>query len=200
MPWMIGPNGLATKSSTIDAVLTIPCSTLLQLVSLLLWTCLNTTPKGQANQAFATVLSSQVIIEELLSPTSLVFAPDLFDILQASTPPAVSYFKTLPTEFHKRWAVYPLVLEKPNYRPRIYVGSGTDARDGVSARLRRYDKGGLLGRFVTQALDEGYIIQHKGLLCWTSTPSADIVPILRLLFVALEATFTWVFWAVNCKT
>ncbi len=111
MPWMIGPNGLATNSSTIDAVLTIPCSTLLQLVSLLLWTCLNTTPKGQANQAFATVLSSQVIIEELLSSTSLVFAPGLFDTLQASTPPAVSYFKTLPTEFHKRWAVYLLVLE-----------------------------------------------------------------------------------------
>lgn len=92
--------------------------------------------------------------------------------------------------------------KKLNYRPRIYVGSGTDARDGVSARLRRYGKGGLLGRFVTQALDEGYIIQHKGLLCWTSIPSADIVPILRLLFVPrqLEATFTWFFWAVNCKT
>jgi hypothetical protein len=38
------------------------------------------------------------------------------------------------------------------------------------------------------------------LLCWTSIPSAGAVPILRLVFVALEATFTFVFWAIKCKT
>lgn len=197
MAWMIGSNGLATSSSTLEAIHAISCSTLLQLVSILVWTCLNTTPESQANRVFATILSSQVIIDDLLSSTSLVFAPGLFDVLQVSTPPAVSYFKTFPSESFKRWAIYLLVLEKLNCRPRIYIGSGTDARSGVSARFSQYDKGKNLPRFIAQALNEDYTIQYKGLLCWTSLPSAGMAPIVRLLFVAVEATFSW---AMNCKT
>jgi hypothetical protein len=83
MASMTGPNGLATNSGMTDASLTILFPELLQLVLLLLWTCLNITPQRQRHQAFTAVLSSQIIIEELLSSMSLVFAPGLFDIVQA---------------------------------------------------------------------------------------------------------------------
>ena len=118
MAWMIGTDGLATTLSTMDSAPTSSCTDLLQLVLLLLWTCLNVTPQKQQNPIFAKVFSSQAIIEELLSSTSIVFDPGLFAILQAATPPAVSYFKTLLTTFQKRWAVYLLLLEKPSCHRR----------------------------------------------------------------------------------
>lgn len=70
-------------------------------------------------------------MEQLLSSTSLASAPGLFEVLQASTPPTVSYFKSLPTDCKKLWAVYLLVLEKLSCRPKIYIGSGTDAKSGI---------------------------------------------------------------------
>lgn len=112
----------------------------------------------------------------------------------------MSYLKTLPTEFHKRWAVYLIVLEKPSCRLRSYIGSGTDAKSGTSSHLRHYDKGYLVARYVQQALKEGCTVQHKGFLCWTSIPSAAMVPTTRLIFVALEATFTYILCAMKGKT
>jgi hypothetical protein len=60
------------------------------------------------------VLSSQEIVEGLLSSASLVFAPGLLEVLKASTPPTLSFFKTLPANSRstKQWAVYLIVLEK----------------------------------------------------------------------------------------
>lgn len=174
--------------------------TLLQLVVLLTWTCLNTFNGRQKHPLFTKVLSSQVILEELLSSASMVFAPGLLQVLQSSTPPTVSYLKSLPTNFKKLWGIYLLVLEKPGHRPKIYIGSGTDAKSGVSARLATYDSGVLKPMYVGRALQDGYVIVHKGLLCWTSLPSAAMVPVLRVLFLALEATFTGVFQAMRCKT
>ncbi|KAI9878454.1 MAG: Aconitate hydratase mitochondrial [Pleopsidium flavum] len=148
-------------------------------------------PEKQKHPIFTKVLSSYIVVEQLLSSASLTFAPGLFETLQASTPPTVSYFKGLPTDYKKRWAVYLLVLENRGSRSMIYIGSDTDAKSGVSARLGQYDK---------DALEDGYTIVHKGLLSSTSIPSAAMVPILRVLFTALEATFTFVFWALLSKT
>ena len=178
-------------------------TTIFQLVLLLLWTGLSTAPGHQKLYMFNKILSSHSIVEELLSSASITFAPGLFEILQASTPPTVSYFKSLPTEDKKRWAVYLLVLENrvTRSRPRIYIGSGTEARNGVSSRLGNYDSGVMVPRHVAKALEDGYTIVRKGLLCWTSSmPAAAMVPILRVLFIALEAVFTFAFWALRSKT
>jgi hypothetical protein len=155
---------------------------------------------GYKHSIFVKILSSEDFIEQLLSSTSLVFAPGLFEILQSSTPPTIAFFKSLPTNHTKQWAVYLLVLEKQSCRTKIYIGSGTSASSGVSLRFGQYEKQQLLPKYVEIDLKEGYSIVHKGLLCTTPIPSAAEVPITRLVFVALEAVFTFVFWALKCKT
>jgi len=50
---------------------------------------------------------------------------------------------------------------------------------------------------VAAALEEGYEISHKALVCWAPIPPPAKIPIFRLLFLALEASFTYAFWAVN---
>jgi hypothetical protein len=140
------------------------------------------------------------VLQELLSAASLCFAPGLLQVLQSATPPTVDYFKSLPTEHsEKQWAIYLLVLEKSGARPTVYIGSGTDAREGVRGRFRQYDSELNIGASVRKALQNGYTIVHRGLICWAPLPSAAQVPQLRTLFLAIEAAFTFVFWAVATK-
>jgi hypothetical protein len=172
--------------------------TLAHLVLLLTWTCLSTTSEKLKHPIFSKVLSGQDVLKQLLSYTSLVFAPGLFEVLQASTPPILSYFKSLPSEIQKLWVIYLLVLEKPGSRPRIYIGSATHTK-GAYQRFNDYDKGEKLSLNVQRALKDGYTIVHKGCLCWTPIPAASQRPQIRTLFIALEATFTFVFCALCSK-
>lgn len=55
----------------------------------------------------------------------------------------------------------------------------------------------MLPVYVEKALDEGYTIVHKGLLCWITIPPAALVPRYQLLIIALEATFAYIFWAMR---
>jgi hypothetical protein len=52
-------------------------------------------------------------------------------------------------------------------------------------------------RYVQKALNDGYTIRHKGLLCWTALPSVALQPTIRLLFVDMEAAFSYVVWAMR---
>jgi hypothetical protein len=164
------------------------------------WTCLSDTPFNQKNTLFARFFTSQAVFEEVASTASLVFSPGLFEVLQGATPPTIQFFKSLPTDTSSRWGVYVIVLEKPSCRSRIYIGSGTNSIGGVRSRLKQYDDGLLLPRYIEYALDEGYTIVHKGLLCWIPKPTAATQPVNRLLFVALEATFAYIFWAMRTRT
>jgi hypothetical protein len=192
-------------------------STILQLIILLTWNCLSTTPPNQKSMyfpvisrfytnvispIFAQIIGSQIVLEGLLSAVSLVFAPGLFEIFNSATPPTVAYFKSLPTDTKttKRWAVYLILLEKLGCQPQIYIGIGTSASQGVSQRLSSYSNSTLLPQYVRKALDDGYIIVHKGFLCWIPIPSPALQPSLRVLFVALEATFAYIFWAMRTIT
>jgi hypothetical protein len=129
MAWYIDSYGLATTSPTLDSVPTVPVTEILQLLVLLMWTCLNLTTKGK-NPIFDKVFPDTSILAGLLSSYSMVCCPGLFDILQAPTAPTLSLLKSLPTNYYKRWAIYILVLEKPFRVPRIYIGSGTTAIAG----------------------------------------------------------------------
>jgi hypothetical protein len=46
-------------------------------------------------------------------------------------------------------------------------------------------------------MTDGYTITHKGMLCSAPIPSAADIPTVRLLFVALEAVFSYMFWTVR---
>jgi hypothetical protein len=175
-------------------------ATLPQLVLSTTWTCLCDTPSWQKNSLFARFFTSQADLEEVASTASIAFAPGLFEVLQAATPPTVEFFKTLPTDTTAlRWGIYVIVFEKTGCRPIIYIGSGTNTYGGVRSRLKQYDDGFLLPRYVAKALDDGFDIVHKGLLCWIPKPTASNVPVQRLLFFALEATFTYMFWTLRAR-
>ena len=171
--------------------------TILSFVLMKTWQCLKDTPNSQKNAYFIKYIPSQAALQEIASTTSITFAPGLFEILQAATPPTIENFKSFLTENLLCWAIYILILEKPGCTPRLYVGSGTDVNRGVKNRFAEYDTLRNLPSHVEKAIDEGYEIAHKILLCWTPFPPASMVPKLRLLFVALEATFSYMLWAMK---
>lgn len=174
--------------------------TLLQLVLLQAWMMLENTPATRKNVHFSMFLTSQEVLKSVAAAAYLQLAPGLMDVVQASSPPSIAFFKNLAAKSMqsvKFWAVYFIIMERIGSRPRLYVGSATKANLGVKERFRSYDNREMLPKYVEESLDDGFTITHKGLLCWCPLPTASIVPVTRLLFVLLEATFTYMFWAMH---
>ena len=110
-------------------------STTIDVLDYIVWlvsSCLTLTPTKLKNPAFAMALSTLDVLERLLSDSLLIFALVLLNVVQASTPPSMSYFRNLPTDVRKCWAVYLLVLKKPGCRPKFYVRSGTNGVCGAA--------------------------------------------------------------------
>lgn len=168
----------------------------------LIWSLLTLTPSALKNPVFAMVLSSQEYIEQLLVDSLVCFAPGLLDAVQSSSPPPLSFFKSLPCLLDLRvWAIYLIVLEKARCWFRIYVGSATDKTYGAERRFKAYDELNrpVLPRYVLQAIDDGYTITYKGLICWAPIPLPSAKFTLRCLFLAIEATFSVVLWAMKSR-
>ncbi|KAH0283639.1 hypothetical protein KCU62_g8888, partial [Aureobasidium sp. EXF-3399] len=160
--------------------------------------CLSDTPRRMKNALYSTKIKKYTDLQQLASDIELMFPSDLGDKLKSGTAPTIEWFKSLPSFYCPGFIVYVLVLTKRGCRPKIYIGSGTDEKYGGKHRLESYDKLTALPSLVKQALAEGYAIVHKGLLAWTTTlPRAGLVPMTRLLFMALEGTFSFNFWAMR---
>lgn len=173
---------------------------LLSLVLTLAWVCLEQTPFSMKNVLFAKFFQTFDLLQEASLGSGLCFAPGLLDALQSSSPPLLDFFKNLPTTTRDLWGVYLLVLEKPGLRPRLYVGSGTSiAAHGLASRMKQYEDGFLLPRFISSSIDEGFEITYKGVLCWMKIPDPTLVPVYRLLVFVLEATFAYAFWTMKAK-
>lgn len=140
----------------------------------------------------------EAALNQMASTIALVFAPGLLQVLQSTVPPTIEYFKTLPpcSRLDRFWAVYLLVLEKPGHKSKIYVGSGTNSKSGVWSRLQFYVRGYDLPKFVKKALDDGYHVGYKGLLCRCPIPARPLQPTVRTFFILLEAALAFVFWAM----
>lgn len=175
-------------------------TTMLELAILLVWNCLAGADPAIKNPIFSVVFPKRTVLEQLFTASNFAFADGLLDVVQSTTPPSIAFFKSLPrAALNQVWGVYVLVLEKPGYRPKIYVGSGTDSQRGVLARWSGYDNGTLLPRLVQAAINDGYTIVYKGLLGWTAIPVASKRFLTRVLILALEATFAFLFWAMSSK-
>ena len=174
---------------------------MLELLVLITWACLS--QPVHSNGLFKQFFFDQAVLSEICSAASLCFCPGLFEAIQAVHPPDVSFFRRLPSDGSGRWAVYALVLDKPGALPLIYIGSGTEMKRGIPARWLVYNKPKAnrsdFPRFVQRAIDDGYKISHKGLLVWCSITSAANAPRFRLLFVAIEAALSFLFWAMKSK-
>ncbi|KAF4986302.1 hypothetical protein FDECE_16023 [Fusarium decemcellulare] len=132
-----------------------------------------------------------------------VGCPNFLSTVQEDEPPTTEFFYNLPSDGEGRWGVYALVLEKPGAISKVYVGSGTESRRGVISRWRTYDRFDVstMPRYVFSAVHkEGYKIAYKGLLAFAPIPTAADIPRFRLLFVAIEATFSFLFWAMKSET
>lgn len=177
--------------------------TILTLMILLLWECVSIAPRS-VNPVFKIRTPTPEVAAQLLTSMSMTFAPGLLTVLQASTPPTVDFFKSLPTidilEDDIWWADYAIVLEKPGFRSIIYIGSGTQFEYGIHRRLKDYDCYKSLPLLAQAALENGFVITHKGLLCWTRCPGRMQQFHYSMVFLALEAVFTVVFWAIRCST
>ncbi|KAM0151871.1 hypothetical protein ACHAPG_007994 [Botrytis cinerea] len=192
------PPPLGVKTVVIMSSLFPLVETLLELLVLIVWTCLSN--QKWKNSVFLTVFPDKDALLDVISATGLSFAPALFGIMQAATL-TISFFKSLPPVLDmKVWAVYVLVLEKPGFKPSLYCGSGTASVTGVRSRFAKYDNGGALPRYVKWAQDNGFSIVHKGLVVWCPIPEPVDRPRVRVLFLALEATLSFSFWTMKSST
>lgn len=199
----------SVQSSTTPAQ--FAATSMLQFMCLVAWVVLSTTPFQHKNTYFAQFFPSSAILDSVASAACPAFAPGLFEALQAATPPTIAYFKSLPSAepldamsktsiLRTCWVVYLHVLERADSRPRIYVGSATSmGYTAAYARLKQYDDEFMLPRYVKSALDDGYTITRKSLLCWMPQPTVALYPIRRLLFLMLETAFAYMFWAMSLK-
>ncbi|KFY69501.1 hypothetical protein V496_00178 [Pseudogymnoascus sp. VKM F-4515 (FW-2607)] len=178
-------------------------ATLFDLVLSKTWQCLEETPVEHKNSLFARFFKSKADIDDVATTASLEFAPGLLNVLESPTPPTADFFKSLPVDSDSpeaRWAVYTIVLEKEGFRPIIYIGSGTSSSSGVHTRLKQYYDRVQLPVYVEQAINDGFGIVSNGLLCWIPRPTlASKVPIRRLLIIAFEATFSFLFWSMKAR-
>ncbi|CZR53904.1 uncharacterized protein PAC_03786 [Phialocephala subalpina] len=134
---------------------------------------------------------------KICAATPLTFAPGLLEVLQSDKPPTPDFWLSTPKPLGKFWAVYAALLTKDGCEPALCIGSGTDAANGYECRVANYSdkRHRQLPRFVRLLYDKGYDLAHIGLLCWAPIPSVAIIPRARRRFVAIEGTFTNIFYS-----
>jgi hypothetical protein len=88
---------------------------LLLYVLSIAWTVLSTTPAKNKNRFFALIFPIEAVFQQIAATVSITFAPGLWEILEAATPPTIANFKTLrvPLDSDRVWDVYLLILQKP---------------------------------------------------------------------------------------
>ncbi len=65
-------------------------------IVLFFWTFLSLTPAACKNGLFALIFPTLDVLEQVLQYSLVTFAPGLWNVLRSKTPPAISYFKSLP--------------------------------------------------------------------------------------------------------
>lgn len=150
------------------------------------------------NPIFRTTISTVERLEELFTSAGFSFCPGLHDALNSGTPPTVGWFKSLPTAIPRTcWGVYVLVLEKSGSTPILYFGSGTEKRRGLPIRIADHRGNRLVPIYVGKAREDGYKITHIAPLATCPIPRASMVFPYRVLVVALEGAFSYVFWGMH---
>ena len=175
-------------------------SDVLDYLLYLVWTLLSLAPRKLVNPTHYLVFTAMSVLTTVVTHSPISFVPDLHDVLLASSPPSLEWFKALPAPTYRCWGIYILVLEKDGFETKLYTGSATNQQSGVQLRWNNYDKLHSLPTLVKKAMDNGYTIVHKGLLCWTPTPLPMGRFFTRALFLLLETVFSLIFWTMRSRS
>lgn len=143
-------------------------------------------------------------VSDFLASTPIRCVPEIPTIMSQPEPPSIAFIKTLPSVFdiprpilRQSMLAYMILLEKPGQTPRTAVGSAACMSDGAVKRVDQLRLRQWLARYVQKALDEGYIIEHIGVLLLLDAPSVTRQPIQRAFTLLFEAHYTFGFWTVR---
>jgi hypothetical protein len=163
------------------------------------WLCLSV--PDWINPRFRALFPALDNLSALFPRLGLTFVDGLFEVLQSSSPPSVSWFLSLPDAVPtKLWGVYVLVPKKGR-RYAVYIGSGTDAKKaGVRGRLVQHKSRRVEPRWVRDAKNQGWKQVHAALLCHCPIPTPAHVPAFRTALVAIETAFHLLFWPMYTRT
>jgi hypothetical protein len=175
---------------------------LFNLVVTLAWINLASTPVKFVHAYHTHYLTSLYLLDTVCGYLDLSFAPGLYDVLMSSTPPDLSFFKSLPAPRSEKgmFAVYILILEKDGCRPRLYVGKAS-GEDNYYYRTQQYRNPTASWKAmpsnVRKSLRLGYKITHIGILakCRSLMHDARMNEMARLIILNLECTFSRIFFA-----
>lgn len=152
-------------------------------------------PEWYINPEFLAILAAE--FAQIAAATPLEFAPGLLAVLEDSLAPDLDFFQTLPEVIRYVWGAYAATFVKDGCPPLIYFGTGTDQSGLIVRTQMYYDTDHIrLPQRVREAYRDGYELSHIGMLCWTPTPLPALVPRARLYMLAIEATFTCIFYGV----
>ena len=173
-------------------------NTELDIVVSVLWRIL-TNPRW-IGSSYTIALVSDTHITDVLTDAGIVFTAGLLDALQADSPPSITWFESLDVTIPRRaWGVYAVILKHATLRPKVYVGSGTNANQGVRSRLLHYKRKRCIcpAKYIRKALELGYTVSHRALLAHCPIPAPTLRPLLTSILIALEAALTCIFSAMQ---
>jgi hypothetical protein len=166
----------------------------------LLWDAINRdSPTWFLHPINKTVFNERSILDDFSASSPFKFAPGLIEALGFDTPPSVQWLKSLPapnmTALVKHWGIYVHIYEKDGRTPRLYIGSGTDAYEGVGHRLACYDTGRAIPRHIRIALKQGFRKTCTRLLATSQSPPAGLMHKSRQRYLGIEGIFQMIFFA-----
>tara|TARA_R110002060_G_scaffold15581_4_gene21750 strand:+ start:1137 stop:1394 length:258 start_codon:yes stop_codon:yes gene_type:complete len=68
---------------------------------------------------------------------------------------------------------------------------------GFKARFKQYEDELWLPTNIEISLHDGFTITSRGFLAWSPIPSPAFQPVIRLFFLALEATLAHALWSMS---
>lgn len=170
-----------------------------QLMLDITWQCIDV--DEWINPRFRTLFPAFDNLAAVYESLGITFCDGLFDIVQASTPPSIGWFLSLPQDLpSKVWGIYVLVLRKGN-KYKLYIGSGTSTvNNGVRYRCLQHKGRRVEPLRLSDAKRQGYKQIRCALLAQCDTPVPAHVPAFRTAVVAIEAAFHLIFWPMYTPT
>ena len=141
--------------------------------------------------------------ESIVAASPLTLPRGLDNVISGVNAPPPSFFASLPQPLKGKdnltWGVYALLYTKQGEAPKLYIGLGTSADQGVMGRLQNYHQPGRekISPRIVAAEKKGYKLAHSGLLASTPVLIDVLRPRVRARILILETLFT--VWFHACQ-